>query len=88
MPSPSNPGKTPFLNFFAFLFAFGWEGPVIISIGLRHDSTVEIVMGVLFAVFFWGLFGMKLLFALVKHLVKRTSAEEGLAAESPAKGDR
>lgn len=88
MSSPTIPGKTPFLNFFAFLFAFGWEGPVIISIGLRNGSTLEIVMGVLFTVFFWALFGMKLLSSLVKHLLKWDSPEDALAAKLPAKSDQ
>lgn len=88
MSSRATPGKTPFLNFFAFLFAFGWEGPVIISIGLRNGSTLEIVMGVLFTVFFWALFGMKLLSSLVKHLLKLDSPKDALTAELPAKSDQ
>lgn len=88
MSSRATPGKTPFLNFLAFLLAFGWEGPVIISIGLRNGSTLEIVMGVLFTVFFWALFGMKLLSSLVKHLMKLDSPKDALTAELPAKSDQ
>ena len=85
--SSSSTGKAPFLNFIAFLMAFGWEGPVIISIGLRHNSTLEIVMGLVFAIFFWGLFGIKLLSDLVKHLLKLKSPEDALAAKPTTKSD-
>jgi hypothetical protein len=88
MSSRSTPGKTPFLNFIAFLFAFGWEGPVIISIGLRNDSTLEILMGLLFTIFFWALFGIRLLSDLVKHLLKLKPQEDALAAKPPAKSDQ
>ncbi len=87
MSSPSDPGKTPFLNFLAFLFAFGWEGPVIISIGFGHDSTLEILMGLLFTIFFWSLFGIRLLSALVKHLLKLISRKDALAPKPPLKSD-
>ena len=88
MPSPSTPAKTPFLNFFAFLLAFGWEGPVIFSIGLRNDSTLEILIGLVFAIFFWALFGIRLLSDLVKHLLKLKSPEDALAAKPGAKNDQ
>ena len=87
MPSPSDPGKTPFLNFLAFLFAFGWEGPVIISIGLGHDSTLEILMGLLFTIFFWSLFGIRLLSALVKHLFKLISRKDISAPKPKGESD-
>ena len=87
MPSRPTPGKTPFLSFFAFVFAFGWEGPVIISIGLGNDSTLEILMGLLFTVFFWALFGVKLLSNLLKHVFKLKSPEDVLAPKSPAKNE-
>ena len=88
MSSRSAPGKTPFLNFLAFLLAFGWEGPVIITIGLRNDSTLEILMGLLFAIFFWALFGIKLLSDLVRHILKLKSPEDALAAKPPANSDQ
>ncbi|MGV8898569.1 MAG: hypothetical protein ACOH2B_04885 [Burkholderiaceae bacterium] len=81
-------GKAPFLNFIAFLMAFGWEGPVIISIGLRNESTLEIFIGVLFALFFWGLFGIKLLLELVRHIFKLQSPEDALAVKPPAQSDQ
>jgi hypothetical protein len=91
MSSPSAPEKSPILNFLAFVLAFGWEGPVIISIGLRHDSTLEIVMGLIFTVFFWSLFGFKLLRELVKHLFtlvrKLKSAANPATDQPPTKGD-
>lgn len=88
MSSRSTPGKTPFLNFFAFLLAFGWEGPVIIFIGLRNGSTLEILIGLLFTIFFWALFGIKLLSNLVKHLFNLKSPQDALAAKPPAKSDQ
>lgn len=81
-------GKAPFLNFIAFLMAFGWEGPVIISIGLRNASTLEIFIGVLFALFFWGLFGIKLLLELVRHIFKLKSPEDVLAVKPTTKSDQ
>lgn len=88
MSSRSTPGKTPFLNFLAFLFAFGWEGPVIIYIGMGNHSTLEILMGLLFTIFFWALFGIRLLSDLVKHLLKLKSPEDVLAAKPPAKSEQ
>lgn len=85
MNSSSNPGKTPFLNFFAFLFAFGWEGPVVVSIGMDHQSTLEISIGLLFTIVFWGLFGFRLLSELVKHLFKST--KDAFAAKPTVKSD-
>jgi hypothetical protein len=76
---PRHPGKTPFLNLFAFMFAFGWEGPVVLSIGLGNHSTLEILMGLFFTAFFWGVFGLKLLIDLVKHLLKWKSPDDALA---------
>ncbi|MGV8893658.1 MAG: hypothetical protein ACOH2K_12100 [Burkholderiaceae bacterium] len=86
--SLSSTGKAPFLNFIAFLMAFGWEGPVIISIGLRHESTLEIFIGVLFALFFWGLFGIKLLLELIRHIFKLKSPQDALAVKPSAKSDQ
>ena len=88
MSSRSAPGKTPFLSFFAFVFAFGWEGPVIISIGLGNDSTVEILMGLLFTIFFWSLFGIGLLSNLLKHVFKWKSREDALAPPPAAKNEQ
>jgi hypothetical protein len=85
MNSSSNPGKTPFLNFFAFLFAFGWEGPLVFSIGMDHHSTLEISIGLVFTLVFWGLFGFRLLFELVKHILKAT--KDAFAAKPSAKSD-
>ena len=88
MSSRPAPGKTPFLSFFAFVFAFGWEGPVIISIGLGNDSTVEILMGLLFTIFFWSLFGIGLLSKLLKHVFKLNPPEDALAPPAPAKTEQ
>ncbi len=75
--------KTPFLNFIAFMIAFGWEGPVIFSIGLRNGSTLEMMIGALFTAFFWGLFGLKLLSAVIKHVFgSKSPAEAGKAQAS------
>lgn len=74
MTAPGNPGKTPFFNFIAFFVAFGWEGPVVTSIGLDHGSNLEIGMGVFFTLVFWGLFGIRLLYAIVKHVFKLPDA--------------
>ena len=71
MTAPTNPGKTPFFNFLAFFIAFGWEGPVVINIGLEHHSNLEIGMGLFFLVVFWGLFGVRLLYALIRHVQTR-----------------
>jgi hypothetical protein len=86
MPS-SAPRKTPFLNFLAFLLAFGWEGPVIFSIGLRNNSTLEMLIGLLFTLFFWALFGFRLASDLVKHLLKLKSPDETLETKPVAKTD-
>lgn len=89
MSSRATQGKAaPFLNFVAFLMAFGWEGPVIISIGLRHESILEISIGVVFTLFFWALFGFRLLSDLVRHLLKLKSPEEALAAKPSATSDQ
>jgi hypothetical protein len=45
-------------------------------------------MGVLFTIFFWALFGMKLLSSLVKHLLKLDSPKDALTAELPPKSDQ
>ncbi len=82
MPSPSAPEKSPILNFLAFLLAFGWEGPVILSIGLRNESTLEIMIGLVFTIFFWSLFGLKLLRELVRHVFKLKPLAEKPAAKS------
>jgi ABC-type antimicrobial peptide transport system permease subunit len=85
--SSSAPKKTPFLNFLAFMFAFGWEGPVIFSIGLRNNSTIEMLIGLLFTIFFWALFGIRLASDLVKHLLKWKSPDDALATKPAAKSD-
>ena len=85
MNSSSTPRKTPFLNFFAFLFAFGWEGPLVFFIGMDHQSTLEISMGIVFTLVFWGLFGFRLLSELVKHILKST--KDAFAAKPPVKSD-
>ncbi len=73
--------KTPFLNFIAFMLAFGWEGPVIFWIGLGHESTLEMTIGLVFTAFFWGMFGIKLLLEIVKHVFKWKSP--AAAAKAP-----
>lgn len=69
MTAPTDPGKTPFFNFIAFMVAFGWEGPVVTNIGLEHHSNLEIGMGLFFTAVFWGLFGVRLLYALIRHVL-------------------
>jgi hypothetical protein len=76
MSSPSAPEKSPILNFLAFALAFGWEGPVILSIGWRNGSTLEILIGLVFTVFFWSLFGFKLLRELVRHVLRLEPATQ------------
>lgn len=44
-------------------------------------------MGLLFTVFFWALFGVKLLSNLLKHVFKLKSPEDVLAPKSPAKNE-
>jgi hypothetical protein len=80
--------KTPFLNLIAFMLAFGWEGPVIFSIGWGHDSMLEMMIGVVFTAFFWGMFGIKLLLDLIKHVFKWKTAADPLAAKAPAGSDQ
>ncbi|MBC7858491.1 MAG: hypothetical protein H7Z39_06860 [Burkholderiaceae bacterium] len=80
MTAPTNPGKTPFFNFLAFFVAFGWEGPVVINIGLENHSYLEIGMGLFFLVVFWGLFGVRLLYALIRHVLGLPDAPKVVAA--------
>jgi hypothetical protein len=80
--------KTPFLNLIAFMLAFGWEGPVIFSIGWGHGSTLEMMIGLVFTAFFWGMFGIKLLLDLIKHVFKWKSPAAALVPKAPAGSDQ
>lgn len=80
--------KTPFLNLIAFMLAFGWEGPVILSIGWGHGSTLEMMIGLVFTAFFWGMFGIKLLLELIKHVFKWKSPAAALVPKAPAGSDQ
>lgn len=84
MTAPTDPGKTPFFNFIAFMVAFGWEGPVVTKIGLENGSALEIGMGLFFTAVFWGLFGVRLLAAVVKHVLRIPDAP---AAPKPPAGE-
>ena len=55
-------------NFFAFLFIFGWEGPLGLFIGLQEGNVGLIIAGLFITAFFWGLFGIEELKDFIKEI--------------------
>lgn len=48
---------SPLTYFVVFLVMLGWEGPLLIWNGLAKGEMVELGIGLLITLFFWGAFG-------------------------------
>jgi hypothetical protein len=57
--------------FVGFLIILGWEGALCAYMGVIHESTMEVVVGAVFTVILWGLFGWWALLDTFNILAKK-----------------
>lgn len=63
-------------RFLAFLMVLGWEGPVVVMLGVRDWSWGTIAAGTFLTAFFWGVLGLPLLTQCAKYLSEHFRPEK------------
>lgn len=63
-------------RFLAFLMVLGWEGPVVVMLGVRDWGWGTIAAGAFLTAFFWGVLGFPLLTQCAQHLSEHFRPEK------------
>ena len=71
---PNNNSKrkhSPTFDFFAFLFIFGWPGPLGVYMGIQKENIDMIIAGVIITIFLWlGCNGFSIFKDFIKYIIQ------------------
>jgi len=64
---------SPIAYLVAFTIMLGWEGPLLVYVGLIHESLPELLVGAILTLIFWGFFGLRTLLDVARICATKIS---------------